>query len=403
MDSSVKEKILFVAWDNPKSNYLEGLFLPVFARLQEYGFQFHILQFSWADQDRIEYLTKLCANHGINYQHVRILQRPVAAVGKFLTTLSGSKIIDRYIRAHNIDMLMPRSTMPASMSLPILKKLQKLKVVFDADGLPIEERVDFAGLRKGSFRYRHLKSIEKKILHRATAVLTRTRKAAEILSSQHGISLDKFFVVENGRDEIRFNRKQFAAICHSLRTDLGIPNNAFVNVYCGSLGPQYGAEQMLEIHRRLVSRDSRFYFLILTNNPSFLDEKITGLKNMVIRNVPAADIPKYLSVADVGFAIRKATYSMQAVAPIKIAEYLMMGLGVVASSGIGDTDTLLKEKPFAIVLSDYSETEIERAVTWILSRTSAVTGIEAASRFGEEKFSLSKSVQSYLTAIRAAQ
>jgi glycosyltransferase involved in cell wall biosynthesis len=391
-------KILFITWDNPRVNYLEGLFAPIFEILhQKHGYDIHIIQFSWADSKRITFLNALCAAKNIVYQHYRILTMP-AVVGKFLSTRLGTLFVDRYIRQHGIDIVIPRSTMPASMINSLRKKHLNLKIIFDADGLPIEERVDFAGLKKGSLRHRQLKQIESKMITHAHAVLTRSERATAYLAEQYGANRAKFFVVKNGRDSNFFSRD--LTMRAQLRRELNIPPDALVMAYVGSMGPQYGLEQMVYIHNRLIQEDSSVYLLLLTNNPAFFQAQYPALKNVVVRHAPFAEIPAYLSTADFGLAIRKSTFSMRGVAPIKLGEYLLMGLPVIASADIGDTEAMLANKPFVFLLPDFSEENLSRSTDWVRLKRDEINNLRGEARaFAEQNFTLLGSASDYQKAI----
>jgi len=235
----------------------------------------------------------------------------------------------------------------------------------------------------------------------AAAVLTRTIGATTFLQSQYFVSESKFFIVKNGRDEEMFKRSD--ALGNGMRQRLGIPEGAKVLVYCGSIGPQYGVEQMLYIHKKLFEQSSSYYFLVLTNNPSYFETMLKGSeKNIVIEKASFSEIPAYLSAADFAFAIRKATLSMQGVAPIKLGEYLLMGLPVIASSDIGDSNTFLSNKPFVYLLSDYDPPNLDKAVQWISTNKDYSETLRIAGRsFGKEYYSLSASAESYHKAIQS--
>ena len=68
------------------------------------------------------------------------------------------------------------------------------------------------------------------------------------------------------------------------------------------------------------------------------------------------EIPMYLSAADIAFSLRIPRYSMRGVFPIKLAEYLLMGLPVITSKGIGDTEDLLKDAPGVFIFNHFSKT-----------------------------------------------
>src|SRR5690606_911920 len=127
---------------------------------------------------------------------------------------------------------------------------------------------------------------------------------------------------------------------------LGIRENEMLMVYCGSLGPQYGWDEMLNIFN-VYSKHNSARWLILTGNTQFAEDRIpNNLKEkVIIKKVPFEQVPEYLNAGDIGFAIRKPSFSMQGVAPIKLGEYLLMGIPVIASKGIGDTDEIMKDFP----------------------------------------------------------
>src|SRR5690606_8425969 len=165
-------------WDGPQTNYLENLFFPIFSRLTDW--HFHVIQFSWAGQEKQEYLKALAARIGISYTHVDVLRKPHPLLGTAVTVLRSILLLKSYLKKHSVDVIMPRSTFPAMMAGALKKRMPHLKIVFDADGLPLEERVDFGGLDSKGFQYRFLKEQEIKMLLLADAVLTRSNKATRI-------------------------------------------------------------------------------------------------------------------------------------------------------------------------------------------------------------------------------
>jgi hypothetical protein len=400
VNTQTTKKVLFITWDAPHVNYLEGLFVPIFERLvRDHHFEFHVLQFSWLDSDKIQHLTAVCKRKNIHYTHVSVNLKPVPFLGKYFTLIKGGSILKKYIRDFSIEILMPRSTMPSRIVVSIVKSFPKIKIIFDADGLPIEERVDFAGLKKNSFRYNALKQIERKMLRRADRVIVRSRKAIHILCDQHKLTdVFKFDVVQNGRDINVFKRANEQETA-GLRELLSVPAHALVVVYCGSLGPQYGINEMAYIHQMLLAQHQHVYLLLLATNPEFIQQStISTLPNVLVRKVAFDEVPKFLSIGDVALAIRKPTFSMQGVAPIKLGEYLLIGLPTIASAGIGDTEDILSSKPFVHILKDHSRESLNVAIDWI--KLSWNKPLKQQTRFaGEEYFSLETSVQSYVTVL----
>ena len=394
----MNKKILFIAWDAGHVTYMETLFLPIFQYLKDqYDYNIVILHYSWSSEEKVNHLKKICTKQEIEYIHKRVLITPVLGIGKLFTLLNGIFFLFSFLKKRNFDIVMPRSTMPALLCCPSVFLKRKWNLVFDADGLPIEERVDFAGLKKNSFRHKILKVIERNILKRADLIITRSVHASEYLSSVHKIKLSKFLRVINGRDSIIFSREALPTI-NQLKMELKIPLKAKTLVYCGSLGPQYGIKEMLYIHEQLNTKYSDVYLLILANNPEFLAETILDSK-VVIRKVDPLEVPKYLSVGDVAFAIREQTFSMCGVAPIKLGEYLLMGLPVLASARIGDSDNFLSNDESVFFLESHSIYELERGMKWIGDIFEKGCDRNEICNLGKQHFSIEAAGQSYHNAL----
>ena len=89
---------------------------------------------------------------------------------------------------------------------------------------------------------------------------------------------------------------------------------------------------------------------------------------------------------------------MQAVAPIKVGEYLLCGLPVVATKGIGDTDVLGSEVAF--LLEKMDATELECAAEWFCTNVfpARATYRDDCRSVGLQYFSLDASKAAYLSA-----
>ncbi|WP_333850284.1 glycosyltransferase [Epilithonimonas sp.] len=357
------KNLLFITWDGPQTSYMEGLFMPIFQEIAKQGdYKFHVIQFTWADHQKIAHTQAAADKMGITYTAWPVLRKPNVSIGSLLTVLTSAGKIKKYIRENNIHILMPRSTFPAMIVnqfnssfasrafFPFrgLRSSGSLsfrgfrgKLIFDADGLPIEERIDFAGLKKESFQYKLMKSAETTMLKSADAVITRSQKAIDIHIAHIGESYrSKFSVVFNGRDKNGFTYQP--TLREKVRQELGLKDELLF-VYAGSLGPQYCLNEMLEIFQAYAKKHLA-KFLILTGNTEFAEQNILSeLKPyVIIKSMPAEKVSFYLNGGDVAFGLRKPTFSMQGVAPIKLGEYLLCGLPVIASKGIGDTERILE-------------------------------------------------------------
>ena len=396
--------ILFVTWDGPQVSYLEGLFLPIFQALKSQGVNFHILQFTWGDDASIEARRIACQNAGCSYEVVKVIRKPVA-LGSLASAIQGSKHITRVIKQQNIDVVMPRSTLPALSSLLALRNRNE-RLVFDADGLPLDERIDFSGQSSSGLVYRLLRDIEAQVVRRADIVLTRSTKAIDILLARAGAqtSNDKFHVVTNGRDTNVYTVGSVESRA-ATRASLGLADSMPLLVYAGSIGPQYCIDEMLNLFELILAKNSTAKLLILTGSPDLVYQALQSrpklMELVIIKSVATKEVPTYLACADLGLAFRQSTFSMQGVAPIKLGEYLLCGLPVVVTKGIGDTHVISGEVGYLVeVMNDI---ELQGVADWFIADVlpSRIQMREQCRCVGIEYFSLEACAQSYHRALAA--
>ena len=391
------KNVLFITWDGPQTSYMEGLFMPILSQVQMHSqYKFHILQFTWGTNERIAITQKAAKELQLIYTARTIVRKPLAALGNLLTLYKGIQFLRKYVKNNNISIVMPRSTMPAIMVNRIAK--QNFKIVFDADGLPLEERVDFSGLLRNSYQYRFFKNEESKMISRADVVLTRSQEAIKIhLKTLENNKAQKFSIVFNGRNTDFF--KPNPSEREKMRKKLSISSQTKVLVYCGSLGPQYGWVEMIAIFRKYKEKNSKALFLILTGNLAFAKERIPNelKESIIVKTVSFAEIPNYLSVADVALAIREPKFSMRGVAPIKLGEYLLMGIPTIASVGIGDTEQILNGVPNCFLYQHQNPKRVEEAVEYI--KGLGETNFKEIRKYAKPFFSIENSAESYIRSL----
>lgn len=389
--------ILFITWDSDQTNYLENLFLPIFQGIQQQKpWRFHVMQFSWAPPQEIARIRLLAEKASISYLHIPVSRQPTAALGSLWTLAGGIRKIKNYLQNNEINYLMPRSTPPAWMVLRLGSWLKKrsIRVIFDADGFPIQERVDFAGLNPKSFHYRWLSGIERQMVKKADRVLTRTEKAIDIHLKKTGVQRqEKFYLVTNGRDAQEF--KPNTTRRSIIRSELGIQDSTRLWVYSGSLGPQYLLPEMLQLFWNWHQKhpDSRFLFLV-RNRESLMEVIPEHLQKLVfIKTVPFRLVPDYYTAADLGISLRKPAPSLSGIAPIKIGEYLLSGLPVLLSPGIGDLSAWLGAEPCCFIFRENPS----EFLAWLeSSRQLPKANIR---KLGERYFGLEQSVAGYIHAL----
>lgn len=394
-------KALFVTWDSGDTNYLESLFFPVFRLLQEHhAVEVQTLQLTWASPAHVERLKAAAESKRLSYECARV---PAAASKAAATSMLARTIpqVLRSIERSNIDVILPRALVPLALAVPA-SLLTRKAIAWDADGLPADERVDFAGLSPRSPRYLTMRALELAGLRSAASIMVRTERAREILTERAGRGFDasKIFVVPNGRDEGAFAYDE--AVRAALRQERDIPPHALVTISVGTLTAQYLPGEQAQLVAALQRRDPLCHACFLTAQQDeirrALREAGADLRRCHILRVPADEVPRYLMMADVGVALRERSFSQQAVSPIKVSEYLLSGLHVVSSRGIGDLDEVLAEAG-GTLLGTCSFEAIDAVAEQLLARHHAGEfrrHRQEVSRVGARYFSLTACAAGYV-------
>lgn len=392
----MKKKVLFISWDGPQTSYMEGLFIPIFSKLVATGnYQIHILQFSWAVNEKTERLRKIAEENNLSYLHEPILRKPNIVAGSAITVIKGKKIVQQYVERNGINIVMPRSIYPGMM----VSFNANYKVIYDADGLALEEKIESNSLQRNSLIYKILSGAEFKAVEKSNAVLVRSGNAVDYFSSKiKNIIKDKFFRVTNGRSVTKysFNEKNRA----DTRAELGISSDEKLLIYVGSMGQKYGLKQMLSLFKNLTKHTNSFKFLILTPDVEYINNSSDAfeISDVLVKTVKTNDVSAYLSAADYGLCIIHQSLSMSTAAATKLGEYLLAGLPVIATSKIGDVDIFLKNKPFLYFLEDNSAQQLQLAANWILQ--DKIFERDEIVATGIEFFSVERSAEDYQKALQ---
>lgn len=398
-------RLLFVTWDGPGQSYLPSLFFPIFSQLSALGYGVDVLQHTTATQASVDETAKAAVPFGVRYGAHRVaphwgrLALPAIIV-------NGARRLVRVARQQGIEALFPRSLIPAAMALLACRLAPHLRLVFDADGLMADERVDFAGLSPSSPLYRLLRDAEAEATRKASAVIVRTSRARAILAARAGAgtSEDKIFVVPNGKDAALFAPRD-ADSCREARAARGIDSSAPWLVYVGSLGPQYFPEAMLRLAAEVQQRSSSARLTLFTRHQAAASELLrgAGVRGVDVDALSPERVPQVLAAADLGIALRATTFSQAAVSPIKVAEYLLCGTPVVASPA-GDLAVQLADCAGALLLARPGEEELRGAARWftddVLPNRDARRSVSRARAL--QLFSLETCVQGYAAALTQA-
>lgn len=394
-------KVLFVTWDSGATDYLSSLFFPIFAELREKGVYVHTLQGTYGTAEDVARVEAQATVHGVGYRAFvvptarRRLRMPLAVPRFAHAVATEAARLD-------VDFVMPRAIVPAAACMLVAPQLKGRGLIWDADGLPGDERVDFAGWSPYGAPYWGMRGVEWLMLRTAKRVMVRTRAAADILALRGGIGVrERLIVVPNGRSASFYAHDKDART--RLRSRLGVDETTPVLLSVGTQGPQYLTETQALIVAAFIARWPETKAVFLTAQDTFvhaaLDRAGVPASARVVQRVAADEVPDWLSAADVGLATRQPSFSQRAVSPLKVGEYLLASLPVIATLGVGDLDTQLN-KDVAYCLDVEKPLDAVALVDWFARVGQREETGARARALGLRFFSQDATVSGYLRLLR---
>lgn len=229
------------------------------------------------------------------------------------------------------------------------------RLVYDVRGDSIAEHSHYArqaGLRVGLLdrKIRQLDRERRGALQAADAIFCVSSALRDRLLARYGGSEGRFTVIpcvaDTGKFFVDENERR------TTREALGLERR-FVMVYPGRFGRWHYGPEMIGIVRAVLATNEDAFFLVLTpdvEEARALASATLPVGSFEIRAARHEEIPRYLRAADLGLLLRERDPVNEVACPTKFAEYLLCGLPVLISPGIGDCTDFIASHAAGAVL-----------------------------------------------------
>lgn len=215
---------------------------------------------------------------------------------------------------------------------PALARWMGAKIVLDMHEITPEFYMSKYGIPRNSWVVRLLTYLERISFRFADEVVTINEPIQDLLI-ERGLRRSKSTVVMNAADEARFNR----GVDPSSTTDTPSHADRFVMIYHGTLTPIYGLDIAIEAfaiaHKQMP--EAEIWILGSGTEAGALtrlaDQHGLASKVRMIGQVPASEIPDWLSKADVGILPIRRDVFLDFAFPNKLPEFVIAGRPVLVS------------------------------------------------------------------------
>jgi glycosyltransferase involved in cell wall biosynthesis len=290
-----------------------------------------------------------------------------------------------------------RGEWAAYQGATLRRMLPNVHLVYDARG-DIEAEHLLEAERRGLSARRTAANSRKIERARAAAVeyadhvLCVSTPLRDLLVERYGLDSDRCTVVPCAADERKFHLDEVER--SDTRAALGLVDR-FVVVYPGSFGRWHFDEETFRVVRGLLDADESIFFLVITPDveaANSLARMLLPQERFAIRSATHDEMPRLLRACDLGILLR-AHHPLNVVAcPTKFAEFVMCGLPVLISSGIGDCSSFVAENGIGIVLNEPDPKVAVRAVAGIRA-DAGNPARERIAALGRDRFSRQRYVR----------
>jgi hypothetical protein len=259
---------------------------------------------------------------------------------------------------------------------------RRLRVVADFRGdRPAEYRYKMGGLDSPLARREHARLLaqDRAVLRSADAVQCVSAALRDRLAADHGPRAG-VRVVPCVADERRFRFDPAAR--EEVRAARGWRDRR-VLVYCGSMLAWQQPEAVVAFYAGLRTRRPALHLLLLTPDVvaarGLLEAHALDESAVTIHAARHGEVPAFLCAADVALLLREPHPLNAAASPTKFAEYVLTGLPVLVSRGIGDLDGHVSQLELGALVENHRDgAELESKVAPLLSEAAPVRSARAA-------------------------
>ncbi len=363
------KRTLYICYFGVREPLVQTQVLPYLRELAKGGFGVSLVTFEpefstkW-NSERIDEMRKTLGQDQIDWDPLAYHKSP-SALATAYDIFTGTLYVRRKIREKNLDVLHGRIHV-ATLMAALARKFssRKPKIIFDIRGFFPEEYTDAGVWPENGLLYRTAKRVEEWLMDQADGFVVLTERARSLVWPDG--AKKPVEVIPCCVDFATRFPETVAGSRDEMRDKLGVQGRT-VYTHIGALGGLYLTREMADFLAVAREYDPRAFALFLTrSDPAeitrLLHEHGFSDNDFFVGSSAPSEIPQYLAASDVGLSFVKATYATQSRSPTKIPEYLASGLPIIANSGVGDVDELIKTENVGVLIDTFDRDAYQNAI-----------------------------------------
>lgn len=348
-------RVLYVSYWGALEQLGQSLVVPAVKKLAQMGVEMTIITFEklhdLAREDEMEGVRKLFEEDKIEWiplkYHKGIRNTPIDIVNAIWQGL-------RKRATQKYDILHARTYIGGLIGLP-LAPLIGAKFVYHNEGFYPDEQVDGGFWGLNSRPHKIAKFLENKMYSRAKGIIALSHRAKAILEKDYPNKPVIF--VPSCVDLERF---------HLPETKPVFSDDEIKLVYIGTVGGRYILDRIGAFVAAARKTGKNVKLQIYSKADTDLITQMLdagGLERdaWTLEAVPYTEMPNRLTEHQAGLFFLTQGISEHGCSPTKIGEYWAVGLPVITSAGVSDTDDIINRDKVGVIVQEHTESAYQQA------------------------------------------
>lgn len=358
-------QVLYIVYWGAAEPLGQSLVLPAVMRLAASGIRLTLVTFEKpADLARADEISKIRASlgqAGVEWIPLQYHKRPKVPATAFDILQGYTRSIAASLRTRP-DIIHARTFIGGLIGLALAPVL-RAKVIYHNEGYYPDEQVDAGVWQAGSMSHRIARSLEQKLYFCADGIIALSHRSKAELEGLSAVRRKKIPVIVVPScvdlDLFRYRKAPPPGSDEILRL-----------IHIGSVGGRYildrigrfaaVASQLKQVHLRILTR----------TDPETVAGMLSGsglsADAWSMDCVPYTKMPEQLAAEQAGLFFLTQGISEHGCSPTKIGEYWAVGLPVVTTPNVSDTDEIVRNERVGVVVREHTDAAYQQAAAELL-------------------------------------
>ena len=258
--------------------------------------------------------------------------------------------------------IMGRSVLATQLALRIKKKSTVKQVVYDGRGAISAEWKEY-GVITHPKMLQEIDELESQVVNESDFRIAVSEQLVSYWQTQYNYKLSKHVIIPCTLNPIFENVDVSENSIKKSRDLLGFKADEIIFVYSGSIAGWQSFELLNDFLNKNLASSSKHKVLFLSEMDKHISELQKKFPLQVLnKKVHQTEVPNYLLAGDYGILIREQSITNKVASPVKFAEYLCCGLGIIISENLGDYSSFVSNEQCGLLVDQFAFSNYNKAI-----------------------------------------